>query len=234
MKQTFGIALLLLAVCVPAQQKPAVAAAGELEAVLTKMDKAAASFKNAQADLQQETFTMVDGGTDTQQGKVFFRRTGKGMDIAVEIQGQGPRRSGARKIVFKDGKARMYQPGIDQITEYESGKNKSDIEAFVSLGFGGPGHDLLKSYEVKFSQWETIDQVRTARLELVPKSQRMSGMFSRIVLWVDPERDVLLRQQMFEPSKDHRLAHYSNIRVNAKLPEGALDLPHAKTTVKAQ
>jgi outer membrane lipoprotein-sorting protein len=234
MKQTFGIAVLLLAVFVPAQQPASASAAGELESVLTQMDRAAANFKNAQAELRQEIFTMVDGGTETQQGSIFFHRTGKGMDIAVEIQGEGPRKTGARKIVFKDGKARMYQPGIDQITEYESGKNKSDIEAFISLGFGGLGHDLLKSYEVRLSGWEVIDRVRTARLELVPKSQRMSGMFSSIVLWVDPERDVLLRQQLLEPSKDHRLAHYSNIKVNSRLPEGAFDLPHAKTTVKAQ
>ena len=59
-------------------------------------------------------------------------------------------------------------------------------------------------------------------------------MFDKIILWVDPVRDVLMRQQLFEPSKDHRLARYKNIKVNSRLPEGAFNLPHAKTTVKAQ
>ena len=204
--------------------------AGEnLEAVLAQMDKAASTFKSAQADFDQELYTEVTRDTDTQNGAIYFRRTDKGMDVAVEIRG-----TGARKIVFKDGKARMYQPGIDQITEYESGRNKSDIEAFVSLGFGGKGTELLKSYEVRLAGWETIDNVRTARLELVPKAQRLHGMFDKIILWVDPVRDVLMRQQLFEPSKDHRLARYKNIKVNSRLPEGAFNLPHAKTTVKAQ
>ena len=140
MKQTLRIAVMLAAVLGLAQHAPP--PAGEnLEAVLAQMDKAASTFKSAQADFDQELYTEVTRDTDTQNGAIYFRRTDKGMDVAVEIRG-----TGARKIVFKDGKARMYQPGIDQITEYESGRNKSDIEAFVSLGFGGKGTELLKSY----------------------------------------------------------------------------------------
>ena len=227
MKQAFRIAVVLAAVLGLAQ--PHAPAGDDLAAVLAQMDRAAATFKSAQADFDQELYTEVTRDTDTQKGSIYFRHTRNGMDVAVEIRGEG-----ARKIVFKDGKARMYQPGIDQITEYESGKNKSDIEAFVSLGFGGKGTDLLKSYEVRLSGWETVDNVRTARLELVPKAQRLHGMFDKIILWVDPVRDVLIRQQLFEPSKDHRLARYSNIKVNSRLPDDAFNLPHAKTTVKAQ
>lgn len=220
--------VLLVATMGLAQQHAAAPAADDLDTLLTKMDRSSAAFKSAQADFDQDLFMKVTGDTDNQKGRIYFRRTDKGMDVAVEIHGEG-----ARKIVFKDGRARMYQPGIDQITEYESGRNKTDIEAFVSLGFGGKGHELLKSYEVRLAGWETIDHARVARLELVPKSQRMLGMFSRIVLWVDPERDVLIRQQLFEPSQDFRLARYSNIRVNSKLPDDAFSLPHAKFVIKA-
>jgi outer membrane lipoprotein-sorting protein len=209
--------------------RSAPAAADDLESVLAQMDKGAAAFRSAQADFDQEFFMMITGDTEIQKGQIYFHRTEKGMDVAVEIRGPG-----ARKIVFKDGKARMYQPGIDQITEYESGKNKSDIEAFISLGFGGNRQDLLRSYEVKLEGWETIDKIRVARLELIPRQQRMRGMFNRILLWVDPERDVLIRQQLFEVSKDYRLARYSNIKLNSRIPEGAFSLPHAKTVVKAQ
>lgn len=227
-KTTLKFAVLLAAIF-GLGLRSAPAAADDLESVLAQMDKGAAAFRSAQADFDQEFFMMITGDTEIQKGQIYFHRTEKGMDVAVEIRG-----SGARKIVFKEGKARMYQAGIDQITEYESGRNKSDIEAFISLGFGGNRQDLLRNYEVRLEGWETIDKTRVARLELIPRQQRMRGMFSRILLWVDPERDVLLKQQLFEVSKDYRLARYSNIRLNSKIPEGAFTLPHAKTVVKAQ
>lgn len=216
MKLIFTIAVLLSAVPGLSQQAASAAPStgAGLEAVLTQMDKAAQSFKSAQADFVQDLYMEVTQETETQNGQIYFRRSGRDMDVSVNIAGPG-----ARQIVFKDGKARMYQPKIDQVTEYESGKNKADIEAFVSLGFGGRGHDLLKSYDVKLAGWETIDSVRTARLELVPNSRKVRGMFSRIVLWVDPQHDVLLKQQLFEPSGDYRTAHYKNIKVNARLDD---------------
>ena len=53
-------------------------------------------------------------------------------------------------IVYGGGKVQVYQPKIDQVTEYNPGKNRSDLESFLVLGFGGSGADLLKSYDVKY------------------------------------------------------------------------------------
>ena len=56
------------------------------------------------------------------------------------------------------------------MTEYSAGKNRSEIESFLVLGFGGSGHELLKSYDVKFLGTETVDKVAAGKLELIPKS----------------------------------------------------------------
>ncbi len=125
----------------------------------------------------------------------------------------------------------MYQPKIDQVTEYDPGKNRSDVESFLVLGFGGNGHDLLKSYEVKFLGPETVNAVATERLELIPKSVRLKNNIARILLWIDPARGVSVQQQFFEPSGDYRLAKYSEIKINQKLPENAFKL---KTTPKTK
>ena len=45
------------------------------------------------------------------------------------------------------------------------------------LGFGGRGHDLSKSYDVKYAGMEQVQGVNTAKLELTPKSQRVRSMF---------------------------------------------------------
>ena len=46
----------------------------------------------------------------------------------------------------------------------------------------------------------------------------MKSMFQAITLWIDPARGVSVQQKFQEPSGDYRLAKYSNIRVNEKIP----------------
>jgi len=54
---------------------------------------------------------------------------------------------------------------------------------------------------------------------LVPKSDRLKQFFTKITLWVDPKRDVPLKQQRFESSGDYQLTHYSNIKVPGKVSD---------------
>src|SRR5947209_2573830 len=155
-------------------QKPAPAGADsgrDLEPVLSAMDKASSSFKSAQANFQWDQYQKVVDETDVQKGQVYFRRNHHGIDAAFEINSPG-----SKNIVFKDGKIRIYEKKIDQLTERDVSKNRSDVEAFMSLGFGGRGHDLRKSYEVKMAGWETVDQVKTAKLELIPISPKVRNM----------------------------------------------------------
>jgi outer membrane lipoprotein-sorting protein len=86
---------------------------------------------------------------------------------------------------------------------------------------------MLKSFDVKYLGTETIDGVSTSKLELTPKSERVHNIFSKILLWIDPARGISVQQQFFEPSGDYRLAKYSNIQVNQKIPDSVFKL---KTT----
>ena len=80
--------------------------------------------------------------------------------------------------------------------------------------------------------WETVDGVKTAKLELVGNpSSNISNVFSRIIWWIDPEHDVSLRQQLFQPAGDYRLARYSHIQVNTKPSQ---DFFHLHTTSKTR
>jgi outer membrane lipoprotein-sorting protein len=202
------------------QKSDTPAVSPELDEVLTRMDKAAQNFKTVQADFEWDQFTEVVNTTDVQKGQLFLQRHGNDIEAGVMVTDPpGKQVAFSKQVVFKDGKVRMYEPNIDQITERAVGANKADVESFLRLGFGERGHDLLKSYQVKLDGWETIDGVKTARLELEGNaSSNIRNMFSRIIWWIDPDRDVSLRQQLFQPSpsKDYRLAHYSNIKLNAR------------------
>jgi len=126
---------------------------------------------------------------------------------------------------------RLYQPKIDQVTEYDAGKNRADLESFLALGFGGGGHDLLKSYEVQYLGTESVGGLQAAKLELIPKSARVRNNIAKIWLWIDPARGFSVQQQLFEPSGDYRLSRYSDIEVNQKIPDAAFKL---KTTDKTR
>lgn len=196
-----------------------------LEAVLTQMDKAADSFRSAQADFIWDQYQMVVDETDTQKGSIYFRRHGKETDMAADVKEPEP-----KYILFADNKLRLYQPRIDQITEYNVGKNRNEFESFLVLGFGGGGHDLLRSFNVKLLKRENVDGVNTAVLELVPTAPKVRNMFERMLLWIDPVRGVSVKQQFFEPSGDHRLARYANIKLNQKIDDDAFKLKSTGST----
>jgi outer membrane lipoprotein-sorting protein len=97
----------------------------------------------------------------------------------------------------------------------------------MSLGFGASGDDLERSYDIKMEGWETVAGVKTAKLELTPKEAKLQHSLSQIVLWIDPARSLAVQQKFLELSGDYRLARYSNIKVNGRLPGDAFKL---KTT----
>ncbi len=207
-------------------EAPGSDAAPSLESVLNQMDAAAANFQNAQADFVWDQYQRVVDETDSQKGKLYFRRAGKEIQMAADIT--APEK---KTMLFAGGKLSVYQPKIDQLTEYDAGKDRESVQTFLVLGFGGRGHDLLKSFKVKVGGVETVDGVRTVKLELVPKSAKARSIFDHVVMWVDPVRGVSLQQKAWEASGDYRLAHYVNIRINEKIPDDAFQL---KTTSKTK
>ena len=214
-----------------AESKPSAAASGDLAAVLAKMNQSAAGFKTAQGDFEFQSYQKLTDDTDTQKGRIYFRRTKGGVDAAFDIGGPAP-----KQVVYKEGKLQIFEKKINQVTERNVGKNKSDVEAFLSLGFGASGDELQRDYGVKMDGWGTVDGVKTAKLDLTPKKEKVQQTYNRIVLWIDPARDVLLKQQFFEHSGDYRLAHYTNMKLNEKISDDAF---HLKTngntkTIKPQ
>ena len=139
-----------------------------LDSVLKKMDSAAANFQTAQADFVWDQYQRVVDETDTQKGTVYYRKSVKEIQMLADIKDP------ERKIVlYKDGKLQVYQPKIDQVMSYPAGGNRSELESYLVLGFGGSGEDLKKAFDPSYEGEEAIDGVATARLALVPKSEKV-------------------------------------------------------------
>lgn len=221
-RRNCALCLLLLPSLAWGQQKPDAA----LEHVLDQLDNAAANFRSAQADFVWDQYQKVVDETDTQKGTVYYRRTAKDTEMAADITDPDK-----KYVLMTEGKIQVYQPRIDQVAVYNSGKNRETVESFMVLGFGGGGHDMLKSFDVSYLGKETLNGVETEKLDLVPKAQNIRNSISHIVLWIDPARGVSVQQGVFQPSGDYRLAKYSDIRINQKIAESVFKL---KTTGKTK
>jgi len=205
-----------------AEAPQAASSSADLEKVLSQMDAVAASFKTAEADFVWDQYTKVVNETDVQSGKVYFRRSSNEIEMAADIA-----QPAQKYVLYQNSTVRVYEPRIDQVTVYNTGKNRAEVESVLVLGFGGRGHDLEKSFEVSFQGYEQAGGVRAAKLSLVPKTEKGKNIFERIILWIDPARGISVEQQFVEPQGDYRLAKYSNINLNQSIPADAFRL---KTT----
>jgi outer membrane lipoprotein-sorting protein len=217
-----GVVIAISLLAASAQQVP-----DPLEQVLRQMDQAAAGFNTSQAAFVWDQYQKVVDEHDLQKGMVYFRRVGNEIQMAAEITNP----EAPKSVLFTDSKVEIYQPKIDQVTRYNTGKDRATVESFLVLGFGGSGKDMLKSFDVKYIRAENVGGVDTAKLELVPLSVKGRNMFDHIWLWVDTSRGVSVQQQLFEPSGDYRLAKYSDIQMHQKIPDSVFKL---KTTGKTK
>jgi outer membrane lipoprotein-sorting protein len=200
--------------------------AAGFERVLNQMDAAAKKFQSTQANVVWEQYQKVINEAETQKGRIYFRRQGGEVQMAADFV-----EPDKKYVVYSGGKVQVYQPKIDQINEYSPGKNRGDVESYLVLGFGGGGHDLLKSYNVKFLGVETVNGVSAEKLELIPISAHLRNNIAKILLWIDPERGISVQQQLFEPSGDYHLSKYSNIQFDQKIPDSVFRI---KTTAKTK
>jgi outer membrane lipoprotein-sorting protein len=200
----------------------AVSHAQDLQSVLDSMGRAATNFHAAQCDFVSDQYQKVVDDHDLQKGTMYFRRQGTDVEMAADFAAPDK-----RYVLFTGNLLSVYQPAIDQVTQYSPGKNKADFETFMVLGFGGSGRDLAKAFDVKYAGSEQVQGVNAAKLELTPKSQRVRNMFSTITLWIDPARGVSVQQRYDEPSGDYKLTKFSNIEINRKISNDVFKL---KTT----
>jgi len=192
----------------------------DLESVLKQMDATSANFRTADANFTWMQYNALVNDVDlTQKGKIYFRRTGKGIQMSADFT-----EPDVRQVIFADGKVQVYQPKTEIVDVYDASAHRDEFESFLVLGFGGGGHDMQKSFEVKYLGEEKVDGVTAAKLDLIPKSASIKNHFEHILLWIDPRLGLSVQQKLFETSGDYRLAKYSEIRTNQKLNETVFKL----------
>ncbi len=190
------------------------------EAVLAKMDEAAMEFRSMTGKIRKVTHTAVINDDSVESGRIHLKRQGRrGIRLLVDISEPDP-----KSYALQARKAEIYYPKIQTVQEYDLGKQGQLLDQFLLLGFGAPTRELMDSYTLRVTGEEMVAGQKTARIELIPKSQKVRQHLSKAELWISLENGQTVQQKFYEPSGDYRLATYTGVKWNPDLPDSALGL----------
>jgi outer membrane lipoprotein-sorting protein len=197
----------------------------ETRRVLDMIDQTGKKLVDLAADFKQTKVTLVVNDTSTESGKLYLKRTKSGNRTRIDYENIDARPE-EKTLLIDRGKVLIYEPRIKRLQPVELGKSRGQAE-FLLTGIGQSSSSLTQSYDVKFLKEEMIESAKASLLELKPKSEKVSSMFSTIWIWVDHASGLPIQTRLTESSGDYLTFHLENIRINPKLDDKIfkLDIP---------
>lgn len=217
------------------------APSSQLAATLAQMDASSKTFSSANASFAWEFYQRIVRDTTRQQGTMYIERSKAGaVSLGTTVYdldpGGKPQPAPSKIIDFSGGVAHLYSPAEKQVDQFKAGANQANFESFLSLGFGGSGTDLAKTWQITDNGPETLPEaghpVKVEKLTLVSKDPAVRDTVKQVTVWVDPTRDVSLKQIFLLPNGDSRTAVYTDIRLNAKINKKPYDIPKNANVVQ--
>lgn len=191
--------------------------AQDLKTVLTKLDAAAANFRSTSADFQFDSYqTDPVPDKDTQKGTVYYERNGKNFQMSAHINEENDKPVPKIYKYAKD-EFQLYEKIPNQVTTYKNDK----IGGYLLLGFGASGKELSDKWDITYAGQETLDGVKTDKLELIAKDPAVRKNLPKVSVWMDTSRGVSLKQVFDEGQGQSRVCVYFNFKFNQSLPSDA-------------
>jgi outer membrane lipoprotein-sorting protein len=200
-----------------------------LKNVLDRLNLAAQNFHSTSADVefdQIETEPIAD--TDAWKGVAYYERKDAAVRMGVHFSQHNGKPSG-KAYTYIGGTFKVFEPGINQVTSYTKAAKWED---YVILGFGASGKDLQAKWDITDLGPETLDGVKTEKLELIAKDPDVRKNLSKVVIWVDADHAVSLKQVFTLSATSNYICHYSNFKFNASLPGDAFTFKTDRQTVE--
>ena len=208
----------------------------QLTHVLKQMDTASAAFQRATADFRWDYYEKIVHDTTTDTGSIYFERQGNSMAMGAVVLAPGGNETQkySKILEYKNGSLQIFDTGADQITMVAAGANQAQYEGFLTLGFGGSGTDLNRTWKIQDMGAETLSDdgkpVATEKLDLTPRDTNANNMFTHVTVWVDVTRGVSLKQVFYTASGNYRTATYSHIVVNGNVHKDHFAIKKDKNT----
>jgi outer membrane lipoprotein-sorting protein len=201
--------------------------------ILDRLNRSAANFHTTAADVEYDTVeTDPVPDTDAWKGKVYYERKGSdSVSMGVHFDTHNGKATG-KTYTYIGGTFKLYDPGVDQVTTHTGA---AKFESYVILGFGASGKDLEAKWDITDLGPETLDSVKTEKLELVAKDPAVRKSVQKVTIWVDPDRAVSLKQVFTLSATTTWVCTYSNFKLNQSLPSDAFKFKtDSKTTYQNQ
>lgn len=203
-------------------------AAGDLKATLAKLDAASANFHTTTADFEFDSVqTDPVPDKDVQKGVVYYRRSGSNFQMGVHIDDVNGQKIPKVIICCQGGTVKLYEQKLDQVTTLSK---LSQYESWFMLGFGASGRDLAEKWDITDDGPETVNGIKTEKLEMIPKDPAVKRNVPKVTLWMDLERGVSVKQIFDEGPGQYRVCIYSNFKMNQSLPGNAFTFKTNKNT----
>jgi outer membrane lipoprotein-sorting protein len=162
-----------------------------------------------------------------QKGSVYYKRDGSSFEGGVHIDTDDGQPSPKILVCCANNLIRLYEKLTNHLTNLGA---LSQYQDWFLLGFGASGKELAAKWDITYGGQETVDGVKTEKLELTPKDPKVRDKVHKVILWMDADRAVSLKQYFDEGDGQSRTCHYTNIKVNQPLPKDAFNLPTNKDT----
>jgi outer membrane lipoprotein-sorting protein len=205
----------------------ALSAGGELEAALARMDQAAKTFKDLTADLKKTHHTAVIDENAVDSGTIFIKRQ-KPHELLMRADITEP---DPKQYAVDGREAAIYFPKSQEEQKYKIGDYKKLADQILLLGFGTTSKELADAYTVALGGSEVLNDQKTTRLELTPKSDETH--LKKVDLWISDTTGLPLQEKLYWPGPsggDYDVFTYSNMKINPNLPDSAFKLSLPKGT----
>jgi outer membrane lipoprotein-sorting protein len=202
-------------------------AAQDLKSVLAQLDAAAPNFHSTSADFEFDSIqTDPVPDKEVQKGVVYYARHGSDFQMAAHIDQENDKPV-PKIYTFSKGVFRLYEKLPNQVTTYKNDK----IGGYLLLGFGASGKELAEKWDITYAGQETLNGVKTEKLDLVPKDPAVRKNLLKVTVWMDTQHGVSLKQVFDQGQGQSRVCVYFNFKFNQALPS---DVFTFKTDSKTQ
>jgi len=190
---------------------PALTRADSLNDVLQRIDQSAVKFRSMSANFKLTEYTDLFQETTVQEGTFKMLKSGKDKyALLADFTGRDPHTFHA-----SGHQAEMYYPKANTEEIYDTRKFAKAIDQYLFVGFGTSAAELKKTYNVTLGGPETVDGLKTTRIDLTPISQEAKTLFDQIQLWIPDGKGNPIQEKMIsgKAGKDYKLFKYDNLKI---------------------
>ena len=94
-----------------------------------------------------------------------------------------------------------------------------------------PRRDWRKRHRrLRCARLEGVGGIAAVKLQLIPRDPALAKTAPKVLLWIDMDKGVAVKQQRFDQSGGYVIFTYANLKLNGSVPSGAFEIKTAPGT----